>query len=98
MILLTCSRAAQIEGRSTMACSQQVARLAWEPDGAGGERDAHGPRPHGPPVCNASMHLHAQYEAIDNKPQFFATVGASLVGIWFSGIILGAVDRVPMVR
>ncbi|KAG1664170.1 hypothetical protein FOA52_012251 [Chlamydomonas sp. UWO 241] len=41
--------------------------------------------------------LQDKYEAIENKPQFFATVGAGLVGVWFSAILLGAVDRVPMI-
>lgn len=40
---------------------------------------------------------HPQYDAIENKPQFFLTVGASLVGVWFASVILSAVDHVPIV-
>lgn len=41
--------------------------------------------------------LQAKYDAIENKPQFFLSCGGALVGLWFASIILGAVDRVPMI-
>ena len=39
-----------------------------------------------------------QWEAIENKPQFVIYSVGAVAGIWFTSVILGAVDHVPLVR